>query len=192
MTDTDQTEHSGKLVLASTDDELISLAKGAIPNSGEQSLTVINKSIADLVSGVREIEAEVLVVDIDATKVEDFENLQKIKRMIGNHISIIVISENFNPAAARILIQLKVSDFLVKPVQTSDLVRSCNNAMKINAEGSQVEPQFISFMPATGGVGTTSLAIETAAILNRHGNAMGRTTLHCGSEFPAWLLCRVS
>jgi pilus assembly protein CpaE len=71
---------------------------------------------------------------------------------------------------------LKVADFLVKPVQTSDLVRSCNNALKVNTEEAQVDPQFISFMPAAGGVGTTSMAIETASILNEHGKRMGRTT----------------
>lgn len=169
-------EHSGKLVLASTDAELVALAKGAIPNTSEQQLTIIEKPIGELVNDIRNIEAEALIVDIDASKVEDFENLQKIKRMIGNSTSIIVISGNFSPAAARILIQLKVADFLVKPVQTSDLVRSCNNAMKVNTQETQVEPQFLTFMPASGGVGTTSMAIEAASILNTHGQKIGRTT----------------
>ncbi len=166
----------GKLVLASQDTELVALAKGALPNNDLQKLTIMNKSIADLVHDIRNIETEALIVEIDATKVEDFENLQKIKRMISNNTSIIVISGNFSPAAARILIQLKVADFLVKPVQTSDLVRSCNNAMKVNTETAQVEPQFLSFLPASGGVGTTSMAIEAASILNRHGLKIGRTT----------------
>ena len=131
-------EHSGKLILASTDTELVALAKGAIPNTSDQQLTIIEKPISELVNDIRNVEAEALIVDIDASKVEEFENLQKIKRMIGNSTSIIVISANFSPAAARILIQLKVADFLVKPVQTSDLVRSCNNAMKVNTQETQL------------------------------------------------------
>jgi len=176
MTKEENISHIGKLVLASTDTELIALAKGAIPNTSEQHMTIVEKSVGDLVNEVRDIEAETLIVDIDATRVEDFESLQKIKRMVSNTTSIIVISGSFSPAAARILIQLKVADFLVKPVQTSDLVRSCNNAMKINTQETQVEPQFLSFMPACGGVGTTSMAIEAASILNSHGQKIGRTT----------------
>ncbi len=176
MSGKDENSQVSKLVLVSQDTELVNLAKGAIPNTDKQTVQIIGKPIEDMVAGMRELDATALIVDIDATKVEDFENLQKIKRLADNNMPIIVISSNFSPAAARILIQLKVADFLVKPVQTSDLVRSCNNAMKINTQETQVQPQFMSFMPASGGVGTTAMAIETAAILNAHGQKIGRTT----------------
>ncbi|MEO1141416.1 MAG: response regulator receiver protein [Pseudomonadota bacterium] len=164
------------LVLISTDHQLINLAKSALPNTDKQQMQIIQQPLSQVLSNVRDINAHAFIIDIDASAVEDFENLQKIKRMISANVPIIVISENFSPAAARILIQLKVADFLVKPVQTSDLVRSCNNALKVNGEESSVEPQFMSFMPASGGVGTTALAIETASILNSHGQKLGRTT----------------
>ena len=176
MSHKEENKQTSKLVLVSQDAELVNLVKGAIPSTDKQTMQIITKPISELVAGMRDIDATAMIVDIDATKVEDFENLQKIKRMADNNMSIIVISSNFSPAAARILIQLKVSDFLVKPVQTSDLVRSCNNAMKINTQETQVQPQFMSFMPASGGVGTTAMAIETAAILNAHGQKLGRTT----------------
>ena len=164
------------LVLISTDHQLINLAKSALPNTEKQQMQIIQQPLSQVLPNVRDINAHAFIIDIDASAVEDFENLQKIKRMISANVPIIVISENFSPAAARILIQLKVADFLVKPVQTSDLVRSCNNALKVNGEESSVEPQFMSFMPASGGVGTTALAIETASILNSHGQKLGRTT----------------
>ncbi len=176
MSQTMETNKPNNLVLVSQDQDLVNLAKGAIPNTDQQTVQVINKPVSDIVADMRNIEATAMIVDIDATKVEEFEHLQKIKRMADNNMPIIVISGSFSPAAARILIQLKVSDFLVKPVQTSDFVRSCNNAMKINTQEAQVQPQFISFMPASGGVGTTAMAIETAAILNAHGQNLGRTT----------------
>jgi len=176
MSQNNENTQASKLVLVSQDTELVNLAKGAIPNTDQQTMHIISKPIAEVVNGMRDIDGSAMIIDIDATKVEDFENLQKIKRLADNNMAIIVISSNFSPAAARILIQLKVSDFLVKPVQTSDLVRSCNNAMKINTQESQVQPQFMSFMPASGGVGTTAMAIETAAILNAHGLKTGRTT----------------
>lgn len=176
MSQQENIDKVNELVLVSQDAELVNLAKGAIPNTDKQTMQIINKPIAELVGSMRDITATAMIVDIDATKVDDFENLQKIKRLADKNMAIIVISSNFSPAAARILIQLKVSDFLVKPVQTSDLVRSCNNAMKINSEEAAVQPQFLTFMPASGGVGTTAMAIETAAILNAHGQKLGRTT----------------
>ena len=167
---------SKHLALISADSELISLAKGAITSNEQQQFVCINKSISEIGAEIREMPLDACILDIDASKVEDFEHLQKIKRMLGAQTEIIVISQNFSPAAARILIQLKVADFLVKPVQTSDLVRACNNALKNHGEDSQIEPQFLSFMPASGGVGTTTVALETASILNRYGEKLGRTT----------------
>jgi len=165
-----------KLLLVSQDAEFIAMAKGALPNHEAQTLEVAHNPIAQLAGDIRNCDATALILDIDATEVSEFEHLQKIKRMLPPDTPMIVLSDSFSPAAARILIQLKVSDFLVKPVQTSDLVRSCNNAMKLTGEEAQVQPQFLAFMPASGGVGTTALAIETASILNRHGIKHGRTT----------------
>jgi len=176
MADANQENTTGKLALISTDDQLIALVKAAIPNSESQEVIVMQQPVGTVAAQIRNLEADAMIIDIDATKVDDFEHLQKIKRMVNNNTSIIVISNNFSPAAARIFIQLKVSDFLVKPVQTSDLVRSCNNAMKINTAEASVEPQFLCFMPASGGVGSTSMAIETASLLNTHGMKLGRTT----------------
>lgn len=176
MTNTSETGAANKIVIVSQDNALVNLAKSAIPNSNSQVVKVFNKPISEILADMRSLEAAALIVDIDATRVEDFEHLQKIKRMADKNMAIIVVSANFSPAAARILIQLKVSDFLVKPVQTSDFVRSCNNALKVNNEEAQVQPQFMAFMPASGGVGTTSMAIETASILNTHGMKYGRTT----------------
>lgn len=170
------TDTTKRTILVSADRELTSMAKGAMASGDDHQLSIIDKKIGDLASEVREFNCNALVLDMDATCVADFEQLQKIKRMVGAHVAIIVISQNFTPAAARILIQLKVSDFLVKPMQTSDFVRSMNNALKTDGENAQVEPQFLSFMPASGGVGNTVLALETAAILNRHGQKYNRTT----------------
>ena len=164
------------LAMISHDTELVALAKGAFSNNEQQNFVCINKTIGEIGAEIRDMECDAIIVDLDASNVEDFESLQKIKRMLGAKTEIIVISSDFSPAATRILIQLKVADFLAKPVQTSDLVRACNNALKQSGEDAQMEPQFLAFMPASGGVGTTMAALETAAILNRHGKPLGRTT----------------
>ena len=171
---TDKTKR--KLGMVSDDAAFVAMAKGAIAPGDTQEFVVFQKNIKDISHEVRESAFDALIFDIDASSVGDFEQLQKLKRMVGPNCAVIVVTSNFTPAAARILIQLKVADFLVKPLQTSDLVRACNNAMKQPGEDHQVEPQFLAFMPASGGVGNTTLALETAHILNRYGKKMGRTT----------------
>ena len=164
-----QKSDNKKIVMVSPDPELVRMAKGAFASSDQQHFLVIEKAIGEIGPEIRDQHCDALILDIDAANVADFEHLQKIKRMVGSGVAVIVISESFSPAAARILIQLKVADFLVKPLQTSDFVRACNNSLKTTGESAQVEPQFLAFMPATGGVGTTAMALETAAILNRYG-----------------------
>ena len=124
----DSSERS--LALISDDAALIAMTKGAFPSGKGQMLRVIEKNIQNVGAEVRDLNCTALIIDMDASKVADFEQLQKIKRMAGPACALIVVTSNFSPAAARILIQLKVSDFLIKPLQTSDLVRACNNALK--------------------------------------------------------------
>ncbi len=162
--------------MVSDDAAFIAMVKGAFAPGDAQELSVFQKNIKEIGTEVRESAFDALILDMDASSVADFEQLQKLKRMVGASCAVIVVTSNFTPAAARILIQLKVADFLVKPIQTSDLVRACNNAMKLPGEDHQVEPQFLSFMPASGGVGSTVITLETAHILNRYGKRFGRTT----------------
>ena len=75
----------------------------------------------------------------------------------------------------RILVQLQVADFLVKPVTTADLVRSCIRAIQGPGREENSEAQVYSFMPAAGGVGTTSIALQTAFQLH-HSMTRGAST----------------
>ena len=67
MSSKDNTEKMNKLVMVSVDNELISLAKGAIPNTEKQSMDVIGKPVSELVHMMRDLEASALIIDIDAS-----------------------------------------------------------------------------------------------------------------------------
>jgi pilus assembly protein CpaE len=65
---------------------------------------------------------------------------------------------------------MRVADFLVKPVQAIDLVRACARVAK--GPGSGAEPadaQIYAFLPAVGGAGVTTMAIQTAMLLLNSG-----------------------
>src|SRR5207342_1440601 len=71
---------------------------------------------------------------------------------------------------ARVLLQMRVADFLVKPVAPVDLVRACARVSK--GAGGGVEPteaKIYTFRPAVGGAGVTTLAVQTAMILLNSG-----------------------
>ena len=91
---------------------------------------------------------------------------------------VIVITEQFNATAIRVLIQMQVADFLEKPVTTSDLVRSCIRASKNPGESEEnSEAKICAFMPASGGVGSTTMAIQTASILHENSPAGASTCI---------------
>jgi pilus assembly protein CpaE len=63
---------------------------------------------------------------------------------------------------------MKVADFLVKPVQPVELVRTCARVARPSGTDA-IEAQIYTFLPAVGGAGVTTLAIETAMLLLNSG-----------------------
>ncbi len=108
-----------------------------------------------------------VIVDMDASNLEEIESLQRVIRRLEGHAPVVVVTKEFDAAAVRILVQLQVSDFLVKPVTTADLVRSCIRALQGPGKDDNSEAQIYSFMPVAGGVGCTTIAIETAFQLHK-------------------------
>ena len=71
--------------------------------------------------------------------------------------------------------QARVADFLVKPVPPVELVRTCARVAKPPASAETTEAQIFTFLPAVGGAGVTTLAVQTAMLLLNSG-ARGKTT----------------
>jgi len=67
-----------------------------------------------------------------------------------------------------------VADFLVKPVSPVELVRACARVAKSPATSETTEAQIFTFLPAVGGAGVTTLAVQTAMLLLNSG-ARGKT-----------------
>jgi pilus assembly protein CpaE len=90
--------------------------------------------------------------------------LERTMARIGAWPPVVVVTQSFDAEVARSLLQMKVADFLVKPVQPVELVRTCARvARSVGAETK--EAQIYTFIPAVGGAGVTTLAIQTALLL---------------------------
>jgi pilus assembly protein CpaE len=61
--------------------------------------------------------------------------------------------------------QMRVADFLVKPVLPVELVRTCARVAKAPSSAESTEAQIVTFLPAVGGAGVTTLAVQTAMLL---------------------------
>jgi pilus assembly protein CpaE len=76
----------------------------------------------------------------------------------------------FDADVARRLLQMRVADFLVKPVQPVELVKTCARVSRPTAtQADSSEAQIYTFLPAVGGAGITTLAIQTAMVLLNSG-----------------------
>jgi pilus assembly protein CpaE len=64
---------------------------------------------------------------------------------------------------------MRVADFLVKPVSPVELVRACARVAKSPATSETTEAQIFTFLPAVGGAGVTTLAVQTAMLLLNSG-----------------------
>jgi len=119
--------------------------------------------------------ATVVVIDLDNATPPDVAALERLMARIGAWPPVVVVARGFDAAVARTLLQMRVADFLVKPVAPVELVRTCARVAKEPASKEATEAQIYTFLPAVGGAGVTTLAIQTSMLLlnsGPHGKAL--------------------
>lgn len=151
-----------KILLVSTDRAFEQDTRAAFAASEVIQLVTVDKNLSDIRGEVQEPDLGAIIVDMDAARLDEMSALQRIMRRLEGRVPVVVVTQEFNAAAVRILVQLQVSDFLVKPISTADLVRSVVAALQGTGHSQQTESQIYTFLPAAGGVGTTTLTLQTA------------------------------
>ncbi len=132
--------------------------------SAQIDLRVIPGTVATDGDKIDVASATVIIIDLDASSESEMEALQHLMTRIGNWPPVVAAINSFDADVVRRLMQMRVADFLVKPVQPVELVRSCARvARPTGAEHKEAE--IFTFLPAVGGAGVTTLAIETAMLL---------------------------
>ncbi|HET9534803.1 MAG TPA: response regulator/pilus assembly protein [Mesorhizobium sp.] len=169
------TTKTKRVVLVSTDKLFAQDVRAAFAQSETIQLVTVERTLAQLRGEIQESGCSAVIVDMDAARLEEIEALQRITRRLEGRTPIVVVTQEFSAAAVRILVQLQVADFLVKPITTADLVRSCIRALQGPGRDENTESQIYTFMPAAGGVGTTTLALQTAFQLH-HSVTRGAST----------------
>jgi pilus assembly protein CpaE len=133
-------------------------------------LTMVPGRIAEQGDALVVDSATVIVVDLDAGQVDEMAALGRLMARVGTSPPVIAVTQSFDESVARTLMQMRVADFLVKPIEPIDLVRACARVAKgPNGGGELTEAQIYTFLPAVGGAGVTTLAVQTALLLLNSG-----------------------
>ena len=135
---------------------------------------------------LRLVSGALVVVDLDTSRPEEMQALDRLMTRIGSWPPVVVITQAFDESVARTLLQMRVADFLVKPVPPVELVRTCARVAKSVSQQEATEAQIFTFLPAVGGAGVTTLAGGDDAAQQRS----ARQVIHLPgrSRFPARLL----
>jgi pilus assembly protein CpaE len=143
------------------------LLRSTFGGNAQIDLGLVTGSLVEDVGKLDLANATVAIADFDASCPEELAALQRLAAQLGGNPPLIAVTNSFDAAVARKLVQMRISDFLVKPVPAIELVRACARAAQEPAAsgGGDREAQIYSFFPAAGGVGVTTLAIQSALLL---------------------------
>ncbi|MFL6279735.1 MAG: CpaE family protein [Vicinamibacterales bacterium] len=161
------TSASPTIVLIGSEPELIDSIAATLGPVRSVAAVVVHEAIENAVRRPELERASVIVVDLDSRRRESLLALQGLTTRLGLAIPVIVLTEGFDDALARWFMQIRVADFLRKPVDPKEVLRACIRVLRGAVEGPGGGGEILSFLSAAGGVGATALAIEAAMLLLR-------------------------
>src|SRR5438046_1496169 len=93
--------------------------------SNQIGLRVITGPLSGLEDGFDVADATVVVIDLDASQPNEMRALEQFMTRVGTWPPVVAVTQGFDEMVARTLLQMRVADFLAKPVSPVELVRAC-------------------------------------------------------------------
>jgi pilus assembly protein CpaE len=164
-----------RVIVMTADDAFEESVRATFSASAQIGLDLIKGTLSSR-DGELDLEnVTVVVADLDAGDEAEMEALERLVTRIGSWPPVVAVTQKFEETVARRLMQMRVADFLVKPVPPVELVRTCARVAKAPAnEEATAEAEIFTFLPAVGGAGVTTLAVQSAMLLLNSG-ARGKT-----------------
>jgi pilus assembly protein CpaE len=159
------TENKTQVVIVTADAGFEESARETFNASPQIDLRVVNGGLAENAGTLNVEGATVVVIDLEAGRDDEMQALKSLLSRLGSYPPVVVVTQVFDADVARTLVQMRVADFLVKPVPPIELVRACARVAKAPAKDETKEAEIYTFLPAVGGAGVTTLAIQTAMLL---------------------------
>jgi len=150
------------IVLFSDDADFAETVRSAFDANGVVGFSCLEGGLGSGSTKIKDCNAAVVIVDLctHENEANDLSELRQLMAQSGN-IPVIVIVDAFSEIVARKLVQMRVADILVKPVAPVELLRACKTVTRTKSKESKIS----TFLPVAGGVGTTTLAIQSALTL---------------------------
>ncbi len=162
---------STRVVVLTADAAFGASAHATFSASSAIELVIVPGHLADVGDTLDISGATVVVVDLDAGRSDEMAALARLTARVGQWPPVIAVTQAFDAAVARTLLQLRVADFLVKPVAAIDLVRACARVGRGTGSDEPKDAKIYTFLSAVGGAGVTTLAVQTAMLLLNSGRA---------------------
>ena len=159
------TNNKTVVVVLSADHEFMHSVEATFAAAAQIELRIVHGTTASHEDMLAADDATVVVIDLDLDHEAEMSALQRIMAKIGDWPPVVVVTPSFDKDVARQLLQMRVSDFLVKPVQPVELVRTCARVVQTPSGPEPSEAEIFTYLSAVGGAGVTTLAIQTALLL---------------------------
>ncbi len=166
------------VVVLTADPEFDRSVRTTFGASNAIDLTIVSGRTSEHADSLDIAGATVIVVDLDASRADEMQGLARLTARVGAWPPVIAVTQSFDENVARTLMQMRVTDFLVKPVAPIDLVRACARVAQGQAGAAEPpEAQITTFLPSVGGAGVTTLAIQTALLLLSGAKSRGKPSV---------------
>jgi pilus assembly protein CpaE len=164
-----------QVVVVTADPAFEAQVRATFGASEQIALRVISGTLAAAEGEIDAQNTTVAVIDLDTAPTDDMQALELLMAREGAGLPVVAVIRTVDADLARTLLQMRVADFLVKPVSPVELVRTCARVANGPATTAPVEAQIYTFLPAVGGAGVTTLAIQSALLLLNSG-ARGKSS----------------
>jgi pilus assembly protein CpaE len=152
--------------------------------SAQIDVDIIEGALSANVDKLNFSDASIVIIDLDDAPEAEVVALQRLMLRASGWPPVIAVSRGFDASVARVLVQSRIADFLVKPISPVELVRACARLTKRDVSDTGVDTQIYTLLPSAGGVGVTTLAIQTAMLLlNSRGSRIRPSTCLVDLDF---------
>jgi len=155
-----------RVQLVSQDLEFSERLYGAIVAHGNFDLETMDAPIAAIEPrDSLQQHIALLIVELDPAEPSDLGALERVMAAQPG-LRVIVVADEIMGDATRALLRLQVADWLPKTASDGEILQACYRAMRPDtAARSGTAAGVYTFLPAAGGVGNTSLAIQSAFLI---------------------------
>ena len=154
-----------QVLVVTADAALEASVRTTFASAAQIELAVLSGTLVAHESQIGEDDVTVIVIDLDTRRDDEVSALMRLMGRVNGWPPVVVVTPSFDKDTARQLVQMRVADFLVKPVQPVELVRTCARVVQTPVASEQTEAEIFTYLSAVGGAGVTTLAIQTALLL---------------------------